>query len=288
MQHDPCDVNAAGRKGQGDLEMAILPETPSCRFDRRAFPANLATRTRLAVLLGTIVLTLTFLAPSPGAWAEDAAAPTAAPGKSFLDNVKAGGWIGHTIILCSIIGLSLTLTYAFQIRRDALVPPELLAHVQQLFEDEEYEEAYTILEATPCFLSSILTAGLAKLDEGWEEMASAMQETGDIETNKLNQKVGYLSLIAAVAPMLGLFGTVSGMIATFNVIALSDVQPKPADLADGISEALVTTYEGLVVAIPMTVLFAVFRNRIASVLVEVAEITEELTARFKTPAASAS
>jgi len=208
-------------------------------------------------------------------------------GKTFLDNVKAGGWIGHTIIVCSIIGVSLSLTYAFQIRRDALVPPALLGQVEQRFEDEEYEEAFHVCEANPSFISSILTAGLAKLDEGWGEMEKSMQETGEIETQKLNQKVGYISLIAAIAPMLGLFGTVSGMIRTFNVIALSEVQPKPADLAGGISEALVTTYEGLVVAIPMTVLFAIFRNRIASVLVEVAEITEALMGRFKSPASSA-
>jgi biopolymer transport protein ExbB len=77
------------------------------------------------------------------------------------------------------------------------------------------------------------------------------------------------------------------MIATFDVIAMSDVQPKPADLAGGISQALVTTYEGLVVAIPMTALYALFRNRIANMIVEVGEVTEQLMGRFKTPTASA-
>jgi biopolymer transport protein ExbB len=225
------------------------------------------------------------MAPSPSASAEDAA-PASKPGKSFLDNVKAGGWIGHTIILCSIIGVSLSLTYAFQIRRDTLVPPELVTQIEQLLEDEEYEEAFHVCEANPSLISNLMTAGLAKIDEGYEAMLGAIQEAGEAETMKLNQKVGYLSLIAAVAPMLGLFGTVSGMIGTFNVIAGSDVQPKPADLAGGISEALVTTYEGLIVAIPMTIVFAVFRNRVAAVLMEVGEIVEQLTERFKAPAAS--
>jgi biopolymer transport protein ExbB len=98
--------------------------------------------------------------------------------------------------------------------------------------------------------------------------------------------VGYLSLIAAVSPMLGLFGTVQGMIITFNVIANSEVQPKPAQLAGGISTALVTTFEGLVVAIPMTALYAVFRNRVVNVIMEIGGITEELTSRFKTPSSS--
>lgn len=108
-----------------------------------------------------------------------------------------------------------------------------------------------------------------------------MIETGDIEANKLHQKVGYISLIAAVAPMLGLFGTVSGMIATFNVIASAQTQPKPADLASGISQALVTTYEGLLVAIPLTVFFVIFRNRIVNIILEVGGLTEELMSRFK-------
>jgi biopolymer transport protein ExbB len=254
----------------------------------RLLPSLKSRRSRLhlAVFLSLIAFagSSALLAPAGSAYAEDAA-PTKRT-KSFLDNVKAGGWIGHTIILCSIIGVSLTLTYSFQIRRDALVPPELLGQIEQLFEDEEYEEAFHVLEANPCFVSSILSAGLAKMDEGWDEMQKSMQETGEVETSKLYQKIGYLSLIAAVSPMLGLFGTVSGMIATFNVIALSDVQPKPADLADGISEALVTTYEGLVVAIPMTILFALFRNRVASVIIEVGGITEELMNRFKAPSAS--
>jgi len=111
-----------------------------------------------------------------------------------------------------------------------------------------------------------------------------MQETGEVETMKLNHKVGYISLIAAITPMLGLFGTVSGMISTFNVIAVAEVQPKPSDLAGGISQALVTTYEGLVVAIPMLIVFNIFRNRVMSVVAEVGGITEELMGRFRTAA----
>ncbi|MBI4584635.1 MAG: MotA/TolQ/ExbB proton channel family protein [Planctomycetes bacterium] len=208
-------------------------------------------------------------------------APTAKRVKSLLGYINDGGWIGHTIIGCSIIGLSLVITFAFQFRRDLLVPPEVLGQVEQLFEEENYEEAYHICESNPSFFSTILAAGLGKLDQGYEEMEKAMIETGDIEANKLHQKVGYISLIAAVAPMLGLFGTVSGMIATFNVIASAQTQPKPADLASGISQALVTTYEGLLVAIPLTVFFVIFRNRIVNIILEVGGLTEELMSRFK-------
>lgn len=251
---------------------------------RASIPCPAArTRSRLAAALCLLVLGGSALfAPLPSALAQDAAA-AASKQKTLIDYVRAGGMIGHTIILCSIIGVSLSITYAFQIRRDVLVPPEVLGQLEQLFEEESYEEAFQVCEATPSFLSSIVAAGLSKMDEGYEAMQAAMQETGDAEVTKLNIKIGYISLIGAIAPMLGLFGTVSGMIGTFDVIASSEVQPKPSDLAGGISEALVTTYEGLVVAIPMIVLYNFFRNRITTVVMEVGGITEELMGRFKSP-----
>jgi len=267
--------------------MAKRCDRPEELLSSHRHPDSPRARLRMASFLSLLVLVAftTVLLPTSGAYAQDEG--TRKAGKTFLDYVKDGGWIGHTIILCSIAGVSLSLTYAFQIRKDALVPPELLAQLEELFENEEYEEAYHVCEANPSFLSNIILAGLSKYEEGYEEMQKAMMEVGDVETQHLYQKISYLSLIAAVSPMLGLFGTVSGMIATFDVIAMSDVQPKPADLAGGISEALVTTYEGLVVAIPMTILFALFRNRVASVIIEVGGITEELMARFKAPSASA-
>jgi biopolymer transport protein ExbB len=202
--------------------------------------------------------------------------------RTLIDNVKSGGPIGFVIFCCSVVGVSLAITFAFQIRRDVLVPPDLLGQVEELFEDEDYDEALSVCESDPAFLATVLSAGLARTDEGYEEMQSAMAETGELEATKLHQKVGYLQLIAAVAPMLGLLGTVSGMIATFTKIATSPVQPKPADLADGISQALVTTFMGLTLAIPLTVVYAVFRNRVVNGVSEVAGITDELTTRFKT------
>jgi biopolymer transport protein ExbB len=213
--------------------------------------------------------------------AAPATAETAPPRKSLLSNVYDSGWIGFVIILCSIVGFSLAITFAFQLRRDTLVPPEVLGQVEQCFEEENYEEAFHVCEAHPSLFSAVMAAGLAKIDRSYEEIENAMIDSGDLESNKLHQKVGWLSLIAAIAPMLGLFGTVAGMIQTFNVIAGSQTQPKPAQLASGISMALVTTYEGLLVAIPMTVLFVVFRNKVVNILLEVGAVTEELMDRFK-------
>ncbi len=219
------------------------------------------------------------------AHAQDNNAPKKqAQGKPLLDYLTDGGWIGGVIIICSLVGFSLAITFAFQLKRDALVPPEVLGEVERCFEEENYEEAYQICESNPSFFSVILASGLAKIDGSYEDIEGSMIESGEIEANKLHQKVGFISLIASLAPMLGLFGTVSGMIETFDVIGKAETQPEPAALASGIASALMTTFLGLLVAIPMTIFFVVFRNKVVSTVLEVASLTEDLMARFKTEA----
>ena len=201
--------------------------------------------------------------------------------KTVLDALMDAGFVGLIIILMSIVGGALSITFAFQLRRDVLVPPEVLGHVEQLFEDEEYEEAYHLCEATPSMLSQVVSGALSKIEEGYEPMAERMVEVLEMESTKLHQKVGYLSLIANLSPMMGLLGTVYGMIVTFNKIANSKVQPSPTELADGISIALGTTFLGLCVAIPLTAIYVYFRNKVIQVVNEVGASCEELMSRFK-------
>ncbi|MEM7165081.1 MAG: MotA/TolQ/ExbB proton channel family protein [Planctomycetota bacterium] len=227
-------------------------------------------------ILGGLVVLLLSLAVATPALAQDDVVKEI----TLLDNIKAAGVIGILIIALSIAGVSLIITFAMQMRRDVLVPPELLGHVESLFEEEDYDAALEVVEGNPSFLSSVLAAGLPKIDRPYHEVETGMEESGDQEAAKLHQKIGYLSLIASVAPMLGLLGTVTGMVAAFNVIATSKTSPKPAELAGGISQALMTTCMGLIVAIPMTVAYFVFRNRVTNSIVEVGNIATELMERF--------
>lgn len=201
---------------------------------------------------------------------------------TLLDNIKAAGVIGLIIILLSVAGVSLIITFAMQLRRDNMVPPELLGHVESLFEEEDYDAALEVVESNPSFLSTVLAAGLPRIDRPYHEVESSMEEAGDQEAAKLHQKIGYLSLIAGVSPMLGLLGTVLGMVKAFNIIAASKASPKPAALAQGISMALMTTCMGLIVAIPMTVAYFIFRNRVTNTIIEVGSIATELMERFDT------
>ena len=202
---------------------------------------------------------------------------------SMWQTVKYGGAIGFSIIGLSIVGLALIIEHAITIRRDALVPPDLLGNLETLFEDEEFEEAMQVCESQPTFLTNVLAAGLPKINHGYEEIEKAMLEVGEQEAVRLHQKIGYLSLIANVSPMLGLLGTVAGMIGAFNTIATKQGAPNPSDLAGDISKALVTTFLGLTVAIPLTAAFFYFRNRVIRIILEVGAISGELMERFKAP-----
>ena len=201
--------------------------------------------------------------------------------KTVLDALMEAGFVGLLIILMSIVGGALAITFAFQLRRDVLVPPEVLGHVESLFEDEEFEEAYHLCEASPSILSAVVAAGLEKIEDGYPQMESTMSEVLEMESTKLHQKVGYLSLIANLSPMMGLLGTVLGMIGAFNTIANSPVQPSPKQLGGDISIALGTTFLGLCVAIPMTAVYVYFRNKVITVSAEVGGVSEELMGRFK-------
>ncbi len=219
------------------------------------------------------------LAAEEGGGGEEGEAPTRS--YTFLDMVEAGGLVGHIIILCSVISLAMIIENFVHLRRDKLMPPEILSEIEVLFEDEEYDEALELCEAEPSFLTNVIGAALPKRDQGYQEMSDTLTAQTDSEAGKQYMKLAYLSLVTQIAPMLGLLGTVQGMIVAFQKIATSRGAPEPAELADSISMALVTTFEGLSVAIPGTMFFIFFRNRVAKLAGDVLGVTQDLFERFK-------
>ncbi len=212
----------------------------------------------------------------------DEEAPTREYG--FLDMVAAGGLVGHTIILCSVISLAMIIESAVHLRRDKLIPPEILSEIEVLFEDEEYDEAIELCEAEPSFFTNVVGTTLPKRDQSFNSIMESIAVASEGEAGRLHMKLSYLSLITQIAPMLGLLGTVQGMIVAFQKIATSRGAPEPAELADSISMALVTTFEGLCVAIPGTGAFIFMRNRVVRLSNDVQGIIEDLFEKFK-PAA---
>ena len=206
----------------------------------------------------------------------------AAAGDKTIGQVIAdGGVIGYIIIAMSVAALALFIEHAITVRRDKIVPPELIDELEALFEEEEYQEALELCESEPNYLTNILSAGLPKINAGFDAMEKAMDEVSEEETIKLQQKISWLNLIANIAPMMGLLGTVGGMITAFNTITLKGANVTPADLSTGISAALVTTMLGLIVAIPTMSVFFYFRNKVIKVSLELSAIADDLVERFR-------
>jgi biopolymer transport protein ExbB len=217
-----------------------------------------------------------------------AAAPTLAqdgeaegpPSQSVGEILAGGGIIGAFIILLSVVALAVVIENLVSLKRDKLAPPEIIDELEALFEEGQFQEAMELCESEDNLLTRTVSAGIGKIGHTFAAMEKSLEEMGDEEAVKLHQKIGWLSLIANVAPMMGLLGTVSGMVAAFRVIATSK-NPDPAELADGISMALLTTLFGLVVAIPTTAAFAYLRNNLVKSIIEVGAIVEDLFERFR-------
>lgn len=237
---------------------------------------NLSTAfTRRALsMLGVLAVTTAPL------FAQDAPAP-AQNSKSAFSVFADSGPIGMAIVLLSIVALAVIIENFVSLKREKLAPPELIDEVQALFDEEQFQEAMELCENEPSFFTKVTGAGVAKIGHSFDTIEKSIEEMGDEESIRLHQKIGWLSLIANVAPMMGLLGTVGGMVQAFNKIAESGGQASPAELAGGISQALLTTMFGLIVAIPTTAAFAFLRNRLVKTVIEVGAIVEDMFERFR-------
>ncbi len=209
-----------------------------------------------------------------------AAAPVAGPSQleEFFTNA---GKIGLLIIALSVVALTLIIKEVLAMRKDQLAPPEIIDEVEALFEANEFQEAIELCETEPSYFTNVVAAGLPKLNASFDAMEKSLEEMVEEETIKLHARLSWLSLIAGVAPMLGLMGTVNGMIGAFDIIAASGGAAKPDEMAGAISGALITTLLGLIVAVPVTAAFVFLRNRVVTYSLEIAAVVEDLFERFR-------
>ncbi len=184
----------------------------------------------------------------------------------FFEIVFSGGVTGFLIVML-LLALSITLValiveHIFSLRQHTLLPPRLAEDVQKHLLAGDTTAAISACSEQPSFLGFVLQAGIAEADGGWNAVEKAMEDAAAEQSAKLFRKIDYLSVIANIAPMVGLLGTVFGMIFAFQEVASTEGSARAADLATGIYQALVTTVGGLLVAIPALAAFAIFRNRI--------------------------
>jgi biopolymer transport protein ExbB len=181
--------------------------------------------------------------------------------------LSAGGWVMPFIVLCSIIALAICIERQFALNRKKIAPPHLLATVWQQLRGEglDAQRLKSLRQGSP--LGAILAAGLANRHQGRDVMRESIREAASHVIHQLERYLNTLGTVAAVTPLMGLLGTVLGMISVFTEITTYGTGNAGA-LAGGISEALITTAAGLAVAIPSLVMHRHYTSRIESIVVD--------------------
>ncbi|MFN0012524.1 MAG: MotA/TolQ/ExbB proton channel family protein [Phycisphaerales bacterium] len=215
--------------------------------------------------------------------ATEAAASVGAGGRSLLQFVHSGGPLSYLLVLLSIAALALIVANMILLRRERLLPEHVREGLEKLLNQRQIEQAirFCQVEENGSFLASIVGGGLSKAAKshfGMLDLKSALEDTGAREVERLERINHWIGILAAVGPMLGLLGTVFGMIGAFATIgSLSGVQ-RSQELSTYMSLALVCTAEGLVVAIPCTIAFAIFRRKIDALTADAGDMAERLVA----------
>ncbi|TLD72192.1 MotA/TolQ/ExbB proton channel family protein [Phragmitibacter flavus] len=213
----------------------------------------------------TILLVLFTLLPALVAQEPTAPEPEVVAQKSLLDLYNTGGSLMHIILLCSIGTIAAGIYCFIAINPKKMMPKTTHASMIQFARHKDVNSAYQLCESAPSTYSNIISPSLLKINferdlANKSSMEQAAADALDREETKQMTWVNYLNVFATIAPMLGLLGTVTGMIASFDM--LSAGKSEPSDLAGGIGEAMTTTAAGLIVGIPAMFLYFFFKGRL--------------------------
>jgi biopolymer transport protein ExbB len=177
--------------------------------------------------------------------------------------------------------VALIIEHIVNIKRDKVAPPETIDELEALLNEQQYQEALELCESEKNFVTNMVGAALTHMEHGFDEMRDAATQAAQAEANKLNMKISYISLLANIAPMLGLFGTVFGMVAAFTEIVKLGPAVTPKDLASGVQQALITTVDGLLVAIPCISFGFWIKNKVNQICDELSSVGFDMIERFR-------
>ena len=188
------------------------------------------------------------------------AAPAAGSAVTVTQLLAEGGFVMYILAVGSFCMIGFTVEGFATLRAGKLAPRALVARLQEALSSGNFQEAWNICRANRCFLSSVLASGLERIGRGRDAVEFAVEETAVRESTLLRGNMTYLSVIGVVAPMVGLTGTVIGMIKAFHTLGENGIS-NPAELAKNIGEVLVATASGLILAIPAFIFFYILRTR---------------------------
>jgi biopolymer transport protein ExbB len=237
-----------------------------------------ASRRTLVVGLAVVALAVV----SQAAFAQEGAPAAEHHGKTMLQLFEATGLVGWLMVIVSVAGTALTIEHFINIKREKLAPPEVTEELSALLEEGNYDEAQEVADNSGGYVGNLVSAALRSRNAGYEEMISSLELAAAEETFRLQSKISYLSLLGNIAPLLGLLGTVTGMISSFQVIETLKA-PTPKDLASGVYESLVNTTMGLFIAIVFLTLYFIFKNKVTkfclSMNVEAVDVLKPIAAQ---------
>lgn len=231
------------------------------------------------------------------AWATTSLAQGATPAQPTETSFAAAffvsrGSIFGTAIIWFLLALSVfsvgLMGYMWLMnRRTHILPDGLAERSRQLIQTQQYRELLGLLSADVSYFGKVLSAALRESSHGFGAMIRALEQAADEYTTRRLRQIEVLNVIGNVAPMIGLFGTVYGMILAFQSIVAAGGRPSPVDLAAGIGTALVTTFWGLIIAIPSVAVYALIRNTVDALTSEALLEAQDLVNRFRPGQAAA-
>ncbi len=202
----------------------------------------------------------------------------------MYDFIAKGGVIALPLVIASIVAVAVILERFFSTRRSKILPKNLDLQISELVRAGKIEEAISICRRDDSPLARILVSGLRRISASKgviprDELLEIVELTGKRELTTLQKYIGVLGTIAAIAPLLGLLGTVMGIIKTFSVIELHGIG-NPQLLAGGISEALIATAAGICIAVPAVIFYRFFLSRSRALGLELEEATHAILFDF--------
>jgi len=190
--------------------------------------------------------------------------------------IQQGGILMYPIMLCSIVALAITIERFWSLRRATIDTRDFMDTMRTVLRQNRIQDAIAVCDETDAPVARILKAGVLKHNRPKEDIREAIESAGHFEIPRLERYLSALATCATIAPLLGLLGTVQGLIKCFATIQNRQGQVNPSDLAEGVGNALITTAAGLTVAIPTLVVYNYFVTRVENMVIEMEISSSEL------------
>ncbi|MGA0334460.1 MAG: MotA/TolQ/ExbB proton channel family protein [Kiritimatiellia bacterium] len=195
--------------------------------------------------------------------------------------VKSGGMIFYVLMAMSVVALALILAFSISLNNRRIAPASFVREIEILLKNGDFEEALKSCDRNSSPVSALTRSALNYLSRAEEDadpelLRQVVEGEGVRQVGRLQSQITYLMDIGVIAPMVGLLGTVMGMLKSFSGVALNMAQARPTVLADGVSQALVTTAGGLIVAIPAMIAYSLFRGRLAKLTANLELVAAEI------------